>query len=437
MILSKSTIQSFRSIFIIYITGIFLFAILYMLPLCHKGNLAFIDSMFVSTSCLAVTGLSTVNVLEEMTRMGQALMMIEMQLGGLGILVLISYLFMMMGRRLSMTSLILISRDQNQTNLKTIQSLSISVLLIAIIIELICSFLTYGQIRPQFDSTGEAMFVTAFHAVASFTNAGFNLFEGGFASFKHNDLMLYVTSFTIFMGSLGYPTIMEYIFSLRRRKSLFTKINIRMHAILLVAGMLAYMALEYGKAFKGLNFMDKVANAVFLSATTRNGGLTVFDLSGLTITTILIMTLLMFIGGASTSTGGGIRLTTFAVLIAKMISVVKSEEHTVIYKKTITQETINKSFLILISFLILLFSSTVALSIVEKEPIEMIVFEVVSALTNTGLSMGITEHLTVFSKIILMCLMVIGRIGIFTLIYFVFRVEKSKMRYLKEDLAVG
>lgn len=437
MLLTKSTINSFRSIFILYISFMFIFALLYILPFAKTSALSFVDSLFISTSALSVTGLSTINIAEELTRIGQTLLIIEMQLGGIGILVMISYLFLMMGKRITMSSMLLISRDQNQSNLKTIKSLSFSVLIIALTIELIAFSLIIGQVIPHYDSLSDAIFVTIFHCVASFTNAGFDLFDGSFSSFEHNPLVLYVSAATIFLGSIGYPTIMEYVFSFRKKKSLFTKINIRLHALLLVVGTSIYYILEGHRGFAHLDFFDKIANSVFLSATSRNGGLSTIDISTLTITTVLMIMLLMFIGGASSSTGGGIRLTTFAVLVAKVISVAKSQEHTVIYKKTITQETINKSFLILISFIVLIFSSTVILTIFQSAPLEQIMFEVISALTNTGLSMGLTSELAVVSKVVLICLMVIGRIGIFSLIYFVFRVESSKISYLKEDLAVG
>ncbi|MEH6945139.1 TrkH family potassium uptake protein [Bacillus sp. JJ722] len=437
MLLTKSTIKSFRSIFILYISFIFIFALLYILPFAKTGTLSFVDSLFVSTSALSVTGLSTINIAEELTRIGQTILIIEMQLGGIGILVLISYLFLMMGKRITMSSMLLISRDQNQSNLKTIKLLSFSVLIIALTIELIAFSLIIGQVIPHYDSMSDAIFVTIFHSVASFTNAGFDIFDGSFSNFEHNPLVLYVSAATIFLGSIGYPTIMEYVFSFRKKKSLFTKINIRLHTLLLVTGTSIYFILEGHRGFAHLDFFDKISNSVFLSATSRNGGLSTIDISTLSITTVLMIMLLMFIGGASSSTGGGIRLTTFAVLVAKVISVAKSQEHTVIYKKSITQETINKSFLIFISFIVLIFSSTVILTMYQSAPLEQIMFEVISALTNTGLSMGLTGELAVVSKIVLICLMVIGRIGIFSLIYFVFRVESSKISYLKEDLAVG
>ncbi|MCQ6275558.1 TrkH family potassium uptake protein [Bacillus sp. V3B] len=435
MLQNKSTIRAFRYIFFLYISMIICFSFLYIMPFSQTGQLSYIDSLFVSTSGLSVTGLSTIDITKELTRVGQTLLIIEMQLGGIGILVIISYLFLVMGKKITMSNMLLISKDQNQSNLKTIKSLSFSVLIITLMIETICFLFIYSDINTQYSNAAEAIFVSVFHSVASFTNAGFSLID--LEIFEKNNLFLFATTAAIFLGSIGFPTIMEYIFSFKKKKSLFAKINIRMHLVLLIIGSGLYILLEYNKAFSHLDFADKITNSIFLSASTRSGGLATFDISSLTITTLLILMCLMFIGGASSSTGGGIRLTTFRVIIAKVVAVVRTHEQVVIEKRAITEEAVNKSFFIFFSFVSLTVVSTTVLTLFESENVVHIAFEVLSALTNTGLSMGMTNELTNISKIILMFLMVVGRIGIFTLIYFVFRAESSKIKYLEEDIAVG
>lgn len=437
MLKTKSTIQSFRYIFITYVGTIVLFALLYLLPFSHYGSLQAVDSLFISTSALSVTGLSSVNISTDFTRIGQALLIIEMQLGGIGILVLVSYLFLMMGKKLTMSSMLLISKDQNQSQLKTIRSLSLSVLMIALTVEAIGFSLMFNAISERYSSVKEAVFVTVFHSVASFTNAGFDLFGDSLISYQHNWLLLLTSATMIFLGSLGFPTIVEYILGFRKKKSLFTKVNIRLHSTLFLVGLCVYFFLEHSGVFNHLSLWDKFVNVIFLSATSRNGGLTTVDISTLNITTVLILMTLMFIGGSSSSTGGGLRLTTFAVLLAKMVSVAKSEEYTTLFKKTISQDSINKSFLIFLSFIFLFAFSTIVLSYFESQEILLVAFEVISALTNTGLSMGITGELTGVSKLLLCMLMIIGRIGVFSFIYAVFKIEKSRTRYIKEDLAVG
>ncbi|MGN1400199.1 MAG: TrkH family potassium uptake protein [Bacillus sp. (in: firmicutes)] len=438
MQLSKSTINSFRYIFLLYISVTVVFGLLFLLPSLHKGNIAFVDSLFLSASAISVTGLSSISITDDLTRLGQLILMVEIQLGGIGILVLVSYLFTMMGKRLSMSNLMLISRDQNQGSLKTISFLCISILLTALAVEALGFLVMFGEIASRYDSMGEAVFVTMFHVVACFTNAGFDLFGDSLMSFKSNPILLYTSSAVIFLGSVGYPTIMEYVFSFKQKKTLFTRINIRMHITLLAGGTLFLLFLEGEQLFRDMDWGDKLANSLFLSAAARNGGLTTVEITALSMTTVLVIIFLMFIGGASSSTGGGIRLTTFAVLIAKVVAVIKSEEHTVILKKTITKAAIDKAFVIFISFIFLFFGSIVVLTLFESLPIDMIMFETMSALTNTGLSTGITGSLTSASKYVLMLLMIVGRIGVFSLIYFVFHVEEtSKIRYLEEDLAVG
>ncbi len=434
---SKSSIQSFRQIFFLYIGCIILFAFLFWIPQSNKVGISIMDALFLSTSALSVTGLSPIDIGTELTRVGQSLLMVEMQLGGIGIVVLISYLFVVMDKKITVSSMLLLSRDQNQSKLSSITSLGVSVLVIALLVETICFFILLGEIRPRYDDFWDAVFVSAFHAVASFTNSGFDLFGDSLFSFKGNHLFLITTAITIFLGSLGYPTLVEYFLSFRRKKSLFTKINIRLHFLLLFIGMALFFLLEKNNMFSGLSIWEKLSNSLFFSATARNGGLTTIDVSQVTITTFLFLTLLMFIGGASSSTGGGIRLSTFAVLLSKVLAVAKSQKEVVIYKKTIAQEAVDKSFMVFFTFMALFFGCTILLTMFQPQPLEPLMFEVLSALTNTGLSFGITSDLTPISKSILIMLMIIGRIGVFSFIYTIFKVDKVKTRYLKEDLAVG
>jgi len=259
------------------------------------------------------------------------------------------------------------------------------------------------------------------------------------AVFIQNPYMLIITTTAIFLGSVGYPAIIEYVTNFRKRKSLFTQINIRMHSLLLAVGFITFFVLEYNGAFEEMNLINKLSNALFLSATTRSGGLSPIDIATCSITTILLIMMLMFIGGASSSTGGGIRLTTFAVLLAKIKSIVTSRSQTIVYKKAITQNVVDRALLICFVFIGMLFVALLLLITVEPNiPFEALLFETISAISNTGLSLGVTAELSSFSKCVLMVLMVTGRIGIFTLIYFIFKIEKvSKIKYLEEDLAVG
>lgn len=437
MLQNKSTINSFRLVFLVYILSIMTFSILLLLPISHKQKLGILDAIFISTSALSGSGMSTINILEEFTWTGKIILALEMQAGGIGILVLISYLFMMMGKRLTMGNMLLVSRDQNQGNFKLIRSLSLSVLVISLLVEGIGCLLMYNDIHQMIQPTKEAIFVTIFHSISSFTGNGFDLFGSGFISFQHDSQFLLVTAALIFIGGLGYPTIVEYLFYFNKRKSLFSRINLKMHSLLLFIGAVLFFALEYNHGFSHISWVDKLSNAIFFSASSRSAGFLSVDLSQMTMASFLVLMVLMYIGGASSSPSGGIRLTTFAVLLAKMKAIIKSEEDTVIGKKAISEEAVNNSILIAIGFMVLIIVSTILLALTQTVSLEIILLEVVSAVTTTGISLGLTSHLTVLSKIVIIILMLVGRIGIFTLIYFVFNFEKTKSRYLKEDLPVG
>ncbi|WP_088042546.1 TrkH family potassium uptake protein [Bacillus sp. EAC] len=423
--------------FIAYILITFVFASLYSMPFTRIANLSFIDSLFVSTSAISVTGLTTVNLVETFNIWGKLLLMIQMEIGAIGIVVFISYGFMVIGKRMTISNLLVLSKDQNQSSMKSIRRLSLSVLFTSLIFQFIGGLIFYGQFKNQYNTIPEAILVTSFHSIASFTNTGFDLFGNSLISFQKNNVVLFVTAALIFIGGLGYPTIMEYIFSYKKKKSLFTRINMRLHFSFMIIGSVLFWVLERNNAFKHLSTFDKLTNSIFLSVTTRNGGFAPLDIAHLTLPAILIILMLMYIGGASSSAAGGIRLTTVSVLVAKMIAVIRSQEDTIIFRATIKRTVVDRAFVIAMSFLFLIFFATVFITIIESYSLDLILLEVISAITNTGLSLGITTNIHSMTKVILILLMFIGRIGIFTMIYFVLRVDKQKIKYVEKDLAIG
>jgi Trk-type K+ transport system membrane component len=254
---NKSTIGYFKKIFYVYVSVIFIFSLLFMLPMNHKDGLSYIDSLFLSTSALSVTGLSTIDIGSTLTKLGQTLLMIEMQLGGIGILVLISYLFVLMGKKMSLDNLWLVKRDQNQSKTKTIGSLGLSILFISLIIETIGFAFMYPTIKEQSSSTGEAVFTTIFHSIASFTNAGFDLFGNSLIDFQSSILFISITAALIFLGGIGYPTIMEYVFNFKGRKTVFTKVNVKFHVSLVFFATIEYLIIEWKNSFNKMNLKEK------------------------------------------------------------------------------------------------------------------------------------------------------------------------------------
>lgn len=437
MLKTNKKISPFKTILMLYVACIFLFSTLLYLPFSNNGTLSYIDALFVSTSALSVTGLTPVDVSEVFTTTGQALLMLEFQIGGIGVLALFTYILFFLGRDFSLSQLLLISADQNQIGIKSIRKIMLTILLVTVIIESLGIAATYPAIADKYGHNWNSLFMSSFHSVSSFTNAGFDLFGDSLVGFQNDPMFLLATSFLIILGVLGFPLVMDVLNIKKKKKTLYTKVNLLVHGSLLVFGFIIFFVAEWSNTLKDLTVANKAINAFFLSSTARNGGLSSIDINTLGTGALVVLMFLMFVGGSSSSTGGGIRTSTFAVLVTKLWSIGIGREETVLFKKTIPTPTVEKSFLIFFTFLLFFFTSLATISFIEPFSLKEISFEVLSALTTTGLSTGITGELTTFSKLLLSLLMLIGRIGIMSWIYLFIKESKSKTKYIKEDIIVG
>lgn len=426
----------FRLIVCIYCLLTLVFALAYYLPAASKTSLSFLDAWFLSASAISVTGLSTVNVTEDLSFLGQFFLLVEIQIGGIGIMAILGIFLMLFVQNISLSQQTLMSFDQNQHGLKSVKKLMVFILLFTCSLEFI-GFLAVYPVIAQTTNGFEAIFLSAFHAVASFTNAGFDLFGGSLSAYHTHPFFLLTTGVLILAGAIGFPTVLELILSKGKKKSLYTKVNLIGHGVLLVIGFIGFFLLERLHAFKGLGVLDHLTNAFFLSATSRNGGLSSIDINTLTSSSLLLLMLLMFIGGSASSAAGGIRVTTVAVLLAKLRSILQGKEEVVLFKKSVYAEEVNKSLLIFFAFVGVFFASLFTLAMVETVSLKALVFEIMSAMTTTGLSIGITADLSAFSLIWLSCLMILGRIGIIALVYSLVKPKKTNTRYIKEHLIVG
>lgn len=427
----------FKVIVSLYLLFSFIFMVLYLMPLSHTKPLSIVDAWFLATSGMSVTGLSTINVSEHLTVIGKSFLFIQIQFGGIGIMAILGSLLIFFKGNVSLPQQTLMSFDQNQKNLKSVKKLMIFIFSLTIILELIGFFIFFPTIHNEYGDLSTSIFISAFHSASSFTNAGFDLFGDSLISFSANTVFVLTTSVLLFFGIIGFPVILEVLFSKGKKKSLYTKVNLVVHGILLLFAFIAFYLFEFTNSFGEFSLKDKITNAFFLSVTSRNGGLTTIDIGNTMPSTLMLLMLLMFIGASASSCGGGVRTTTFAVLFAKVISIIKGREDVVMFKKTLHAEDVNKSFLVVFVFFFTFFISTIVLTTIEGMPLHDMSFEVMSALTTTGLSTGITSELSSFSKIWLSILMIIGRIGIIALIYSIIKPKKSSAKYPKENLIVG
>lgn len=434
----KFTNSPFKFIVFIYFLSILFFAFLYSLPISQIKHIDLIDAFFLSTSGISITGLTTIGLNEHLSYLGKIFLLIEIQFGGIGIMVILGSFFMLFNKNLSLFQQTLLTFDTNQLSLKSIKKLTIFIFCYTFLIELLGTLFFYFYVKVQPEESNESFFLSLFHAVSSFTNSGFDLFQGTINEFSNYSLFLLFTSLLLILGSIGFPSVLELSFKKKNKKiSLYTKINLIMHGILLMAGFILFFVLEFNNNLKGLSLGDKLSNAFFLSSTTRNGGFASLPVQEFDFTTIFIIMILMFIGGSASSCGGGIRVTTLFVVFARAYNTIRGRNSVVVFKKTLYDEDINKAHLIFFSFISIFVFSVILLSSIEPLPFTAVAFEIMSALTTTGLSMGITEDLNSFSQLYLCLLMIIGRIGIIALIYSLIKPSNSTIKYSKEHIIVG
>jgi Trk-type K+ transport system membrane component len=318
-----------------------------------------------------------------------------------------------------------------------IRSIILRVLAITLVVEVIGFALLYPSVKHQFSGTYDSLFLTLFHTVSSFACAGFDVFgSGGLALLGGKSSFLMVSSFLMLVGVLGFPTVMELL-SFKRKKTLFTKINGIVQFGFTLFGFLLFLALEFKGAFADLPWFHKGVHALFFAISARNTGIVNLPVTELSSAAFLFMLLLMFVGTSPGSTGGGIRTTTFFVLIAKCKSVVLGHSETTALKKTIPEEDVNKALVVTFGFITLLAVSICTLSLLEPFSLKAITLEVFSALTTAGISLGITADLSIASKSILILLMIIGRLGIFAMLYLFIRPKKTSVKYVKESVMIG
>lgn len=427
----------FRLIFLLYTVFIFLFTGIYALPTMHYGSISFVDLLFLSTSAMSVTGLSTISVAHDLTKAGQVVLFLQIQFGGIGIMAFLGSMMLIFRRKVSLPYQTLMSFDQNQRNLKSVGKLMLFIVSFMVIVETVGFLCFLPFVAPHYDHFKDALLPTMFHAGASFTNAGFDLFGGSLVSFSHQPLFLFLTSVLIFLGVMGFPVVMELLTKGKRKLSLYTKVNLTVHMILIMIGFIVFLCVDLWHVRGDYSITERITNSLFFSITSRNAGMTTLDLNLLSFPSLLIMMSLMFIGGAPSSCGGGIRTTTFAVVVMKIWSIIRGKSDVQMAKKSLYEEDVNKALLVFFSFAGLFLFSLFSLSIIEGGHIRQLAFEIMSALSTTGLSLGGTASLTTFSKIWLCVLMVVGRLGIVVLIYSFVDTKPSSVKYAKESMIVG
>ena len=422
-----------------FLAVILLGTVLLSLPVASSDgqSIGLFNSLFTATSAVCVTGLVAVDTGTRFSFFGQVILLILIQVGGLGFMVFATRVMVLLGRRISIKDRMLIRESMNGSSLSNLGAISRVYLLLAFGIEAIGALLLSIRFIPMFGPP-RGLWYAIFHAVSAFCNAGFDLF-GHFSSltaFANDPLVLLTIAALIVLGGLGFGVILE---ATRHREgfrglSLHTRIVVILTPLLLAGGTIFYLLAEHGR----LNAL----NAFFQSVTMRTAGFNSVDLSAFTDGSKLFSCLLMIIGASPASTGGGIKTTTTAVLVLLIISTVKGESEVNVARRRLSAETVRRALVVVALFLTMLSFGTLTITIIEKGRFSLadILFECSSAMATVGVSSLGTPNLLPAGRVMLLPMMFLGRVGPLTLAIAVAR-RQGKIRglskYPEEKIMIG
>lgn len=434
----KIKIHPYVFIILTFLSVVLIGTLCFMLPWAVKDGkcLNFVDSLFMSTSCVCVTGLSVVNAAERLSIFGKIIMAILMEIGGLSFLTIAVCFFSLLGGKIGIGNRYLLREALNQNSLAGIVHLVKRIILISFVIQFIGVILNYFALMSYYDyHFGRTLGAAVYHSIASFNNAGFDIFgNNSLIPFKDNILLNISTIFLIVSGGLGFIVIDELVCKHSIKKlSIHSKIVLTMTATFIIVGMLVFKLAMY----------DDITwlQALFTSVTCRTAGFTSIDMSTLPPAAYVMAIMLMFIGASPCSTGGGIKTTTILVILLTFVYYAQGKKPKIFHRR-VSDGSIFKAFVLFGVAVIFILVGTLLIGLIQPDlGLQHILFEVVSGFTTTGLSMGITSSLSVASKIIMCVLMFFGRLGPLTIIGVVnhnwMTASKENVQYVEERIIVG
>lgn len=426
--------------------------ILFCLPFFREpgSHVGFIDMLFMAISTVSVTGLSTFDINSVFNDRGVLLLEILFQVGGLGIMMISTAFIILSKRRISLKQRQLIMTDMNQPKLSGIVRLIRITFTIILWFQMIFGtfFSIYFYFSGYYKTWSKAIFFGFYQSISAVTNSGFDVTGDSIIPFANDYLFLIVIMFLIFVGGIGFPVLMEFrewLFFKKKKRglpfrfSLFSKIAVLAFVILFVGGTVLIYLLEKDHLFVGMGEVQRWITSMFYSMTTRNAGLQINDLGDFQVTTLIVFSLLMFIGCSPSSVGGGIRTTTVAIIGLYLYAFLKSEDKINVFGRRIDDDDVKKSIVVFMLSLIMCFFAVLFLTATEDHPLIAIIVEVASAFGTTGLSLGITSDLTTVGKLMIALLMFIGRIGmLYTLMLFVPKETRDiGYEYPSEKIIIG
>ncbi|WP_416198162.1 MAG: Trk system potassium uptake protein TrkH [Sporanaerobacter sp.] len=419
-------------------------AILLNLPVASKTgeSIGFLNALFTSASAVCVTGLVVVNTAEFWSLFGQVVIIILIQMGGLGFMTMATLVALILGKKITLKERLIIKEQLNQETMSGLVKLTKYVILATFLIEGIGAILLSTRFIPVY-GLDKGIWFSIFHSISAFCNAGFDIIGNSMVPFVGDIVVILTISFLIIIGGLGFSVYIDISKNKKLgRLSLHSKLVLAITLILIVAGTILIYLIEWDNpaTLQPLGVKDRVLASFFQSVVTRTAGFNSVDMAKLEDTSVFIMIILMFIGGSPGSTAGGIKTTTFGAIILTTLTVIKGNKDVVAYKKRIPQEIIYRSLAIASVGVFLVTVVSLILTLSEDATFLDLLFETTSAFGTVGLTRGVTPNLSDFGKVLITLTMYSGRVGPLTMAFAFAKRQKnnsSSYRYSEGNILVG
>lgn len=391
-------------------------AILLYLPYTGKKPITFIDALFIASSAFTVTGLSPVDIGAQFNLLGEVVILLLIQIGGLGIVTVTMLIFVFLNKKVSLQNRFLIMVTWNIDEAGGVVKLIKHLAIYSFITELIGAFCLSLSFIPKF-GIGQGLFISLFTAVSAFNNAGFALFKNNLIDFSNDPVVIITVPLLIVLGGLGHFVLVDLINCKKLNKlSFHSKVVLSTTFVLIIFGAILFFLLEQSNTLNNMGLIEKIGNALFQSVTTRTAGFNSIDMGNIKTPTALLLMALMFIGGAPLSAAGGIKVTTFAIVFIFVLNAIRKENTVSLFNREISDKYIKLSIVTINISIIFIFVITFLLTIINPNiPLVKILFEVISAFGTVGLTMDLTSEYHGLTELIIVIVMLFGKVGLLTM----------------------
>lgn len=420
----KISLSTTEIILLSFLVTILLGSLLLLLPISSATgkSVSYIDALFTATTATCVTGLVTLPTATAWSAFGQVVILLLIQIGGLGVITVMSGFMIMLQRKMSIGDRLLIQDAFNLSTMSGLTKFIKSVLLGTFIVEGVGALMYMTIFVPEFGARG--IWISIFNSISAFCNAGIDVIgESSLCNYATNPIINFTTSILVILGGIGYIVWWDVIRVIKRHGdhnikalrhlTLHSKIAISATLILIFGGAAIILACEYNNplTIKDMTFFDKIQIALFQSVTTRTAGFASIPQENLTGAASVASLILMVIGGSPVGTAGGIKTVTIVVLLSSAFATIKNKNQSTIFHRVISVDSIRKAVAVVMMFLVVMLSSVLLLALVTDAPIIDVIYESVSATATVGLSRNLTSSLNLYGKLVIIATMYFGRVG--------------------------